>query len=139
MTEQKILKLSVDTGSVLIDIEDRGEKIGEFRFNPADIDIVRRYEKVAEFLDNTNLSQDAGAEEVLAFTDKIKEQFDYLLNYKVSNALFAKCNPLTPLANGDFYCEHVLEGIAGLIESVMGQRIAKKKAKIQKATAKYHK
>lgn len=139
MAEQKALKLSVDTGSVLIDIEDRGEKIGEFRFNPADIDIVRRYEKVAEYLDNTKIEESAGAEEVLAFTDKIKEQFDYLMNYKVSDALFAKCNPLTPLANGDFYCEHVLEGIAGLIEKEMGQRIAKKKAKIQKATAKYHK
>lgn len=139
MAEQKTLKLNVDTGSVLIDIEDRGEKIGEFRFNPADIDIVRRYEKVAEYLDSTKIEESAGAEEVLAFTDKIKEQFDYLMNYKVSDALFAKCNPLTPLSNGDFYCEHVLEGIAGLIEKEMGQRIAKKKAKIQKATAKYHK
>ncbi|MDO4272709.1 MAG: hypothetical protein Q4D16_03495 [Eubacteriales bacterium] len=139
MAEQKTLKLSVDTGSVLVDIEDRGEKIGEFRFNPADIDIVRRYEKMAEYLDNAEIGENVGAEEILAFTDKIREQFDYLLNYKVSDTLFAKCNPLTPLANGDFYCEHILEGIEGLIEKEMGQRIAKKKAKIQKATAKYHK
>lgn len=139
MAEQKMLKLSVDTGSVLIEVEDRGEKIGEFRFNPADIDIVRRYEKVADFLDRSQISETAGSEEVLEFADKLKEQFDYLLNYKVSDALFAKCNPLTPLANGDFYCEHVLEGIAGMIEKETGQRLAKKKAKIQKATAKYHK
>lgn len=139
MTDQKALKLSVDTGSVLIEVDDRGEKIGEFRFNPADIDIVKRYEKVEEYFNSIKVDENASAEEVLAFTDRIKEQFDYLLNYKVSDSLFSKCNPLTPLANGDFYCENVLDGIANIIENTMNQRLEKKKAKIQKATAKYHK
>ena len=133
------LKLSVDTGSVLIEIDDRGEKIGEFNFNPGDFDIIRRYEKVVEFMDSVEIGENAGPEEVLAYTDKMKEQFDYLLNYKASDALFAKCNPLTPLANGDFYCENVLAGIVKLIEQETGKRLSKKKAKIQRATAKYHK
>lgn len=133
------LQLNVDTGSILIEINDRGEKMGEFRFNPSDLDIVKRYEDVVEYLKGVTLGENAGAEEVLAFSEKIKEQFDYLLNYKVSDIIFAKCNPLTPLANGDFYCENVLEGIAGIIEQSTNQRVEQKKAKIRKATAKYHK
>lgn len=139
MAEMQRTKLSVDTGGMLVEVDDRGEKIGEFRFNPTDLDIVNRYEKVVEYFNSIKFDKDSQPQEVLDFSEKLKEQFDYLLNYKVSDALFAKCNPLTPLVNGDFYCEHVLEGIAGLIEKEMGKRLAKKKAKIQRATAKYHK
>ncbi|MCD8047114.1 MAG: hypothetical protein LUD80_00725 [Clostridiales bacterium] len=53
--------------------------------------------------------------------------------------MFAKCNPLTLTADGDFYVENVLDGIAGLINSQTSQRVERKKAKIRKATAKYHK
>lgn len=132
------MTLNVDTGSVIIDVEDKGEKIGEFRFNPADIDIVKRYENVVEYLNSVNFDKEATAEDVMKFTDELKEKFNYLLNYNVAEGLFSKCNPLTPLANGDFYCENVLEGIAGLVETEMGSRIEKKKAKIRRATAKYH-
>ena len=131
--------LNVDTGSVLVEVKDAGEKIGEFRFNPSDIDIIKRYEKVVECLDSMKISENPDIDEVFSYTDKIKEQFDYLLNYKASDVLFAKCNPLTPLANGDFYCESVLNGIGNLIENVTNQRVEKKKAKVRKATAKYHK
>lgn len=136
---QETMKLSVDTGSVLIDIDDKGEIIGQFRFNPNDIDIVKRYEKVAEALEAITVSEDAGADEILKVSDEIKVQFDYLLNYSVSSEIFSKCNPLTLTSNGDFYFESVIDGIAGLIERVMNERLKKKKAKISKATAKYHK
>lgn len=53
--------------------------------------------------------------------------------------MFAVCNPLTLVSDGDFYVEKVLEGIGNLIEQVTNQRLEKKKTKIQKATAQYHK
>ncbi len=133
------MKLSVDTGAVLINIDDNGEVIGQFKFNPNDLDIIKRYEHVVESLEKITISEDYDQEEFFKVTDEIKNQIDYLLNYKVSDEIFAKCNPLTLTSKGDFYVENVIEGIAGLIESVMDERIKKKKAKIQKATAKYHK
>lgn len=131
----KTLALNVDTGSILVEVKDKGEKIGEFRFNPCDLDIAKRYEKVADVLSNLKVSDDPDMDEVFAFSDKIKEQFDYLLNYKVSDAIFAKCNPLTPLADGGLYYVKVLDGIVGLFEQTTNQRMSK----INEATAKYHK
>lgn len=136
---QEIMKLTVDTGSVLVEINDKGEKIGSFRFNPNDLDIVRRYENVLKQLEEVKISDDANAEEILKVSDEIKNLMDYLLNYKVSDEIFCRCNPLSPTTNGDFYVENVLEGIAGLVEDTMNARLEKKKARIQKATAKYTK
>lgn len=136
---KEAMKLSVDTGAVVIDIDDRGERIGQFRFNPSDLDIVKRYGKVVEALSNIDIPEDPGEDEIFRISDEIKKQFDYLLNYEVSKEIFAKCNPLTPISNGDLYCENVLEGIAGIIEKTMNERISKKQANIRKATAKYHK
>lgn len=136
---QEVMTLSVDTGSVLINVDDKGEIIGQFRFNPSDMDIVRRYETVVDALNAITISEDAGADELLKISDEIKKQFDYLLNYNVSEGIFAKCNPFSMTAGGDFYFENVLDGIAGLIEKTTNQRIEKKRKKIEKATAKYHK
>jgi hypothetical protein len=41
-------------------------------------------------------------------------------------------------ANGDFYAENVLTGITNLIEKTMDTRLKAKRAKIAKATEKYH-
>lgn len=133
------MKLSVDTGSILVDIDDKGEVIGQFRFNPADIDIVRRYEKVVEALEAITFSNNTDADEMFKASDEVKKQMDYLLNYNVSNEIFAKCNPFTLTDSGDFYVEKVFEEIGGLIEEKMNKRLEKKKAKIRKATAAYRK
>ncbi|MCD8383283.1 MAG: hypothetical protein LUC30_10325 [Clostridiales bacterium] len=134
------LKLTIDTGAVTVDVYDAdGSVIGQFRFNPADIDLATRYQRVMKELGQLEVPADAGSEEMLALTDKLKEQMNYLLNYSVSEGLFAKCNPLTLTGDGDFYVENVLDGIAGLINSQTSQRVERKRAKIRKATAKYHK
>ena len=136
---QEVMTLSVDTGSVLINVDDKGEVIGQFRFNPSDLDILRRYESVVDAMNAIVIPEDAGADDMLRVSDEIKKQFDFLLNYNVSDGIFAKCNPFSMTAGGDFYFESVLDGIAGLIEKVTNQRIEKKRKKIEKATAKYHK
>lgn len=137
MTEAKKLVLNVDTGAVVVEIRDKGETIGEFKFNPNDADIVKRCENVVEALQKIEISENSNTDDIFAVSDEIKKQFDYLLNYKVSDSIFCKCNPLTLTADGDFYCEDVLEKIANIIEKVTKQRVDKKKAKIQRATAKY--
>ncbi len=136
---QEAMTLNVDTGAQVIDINDKGEIIGRFRFNPTDPDIARRWPKVRDAMNALTLPKNPTDDELFAVTDEIKKQFDFLLNYNVSDEIFSKCNPLTLVTNGDLYCENVLEGIAGIIEKVTNQRFEKKKVKIQKATAKYHK
>lgn len=133
------MQLNVDTGSIIVDINDKGEVIGQIRFNPNDLDLARRYESVVDSLEKISLPENAGVEDIFGVTDEIKRQIDYLLNANVSDEVFAKCNPLTLTANGDFYVESVMEGLAGLIEKTTSKRLAKKRAKIQKATSKYHK
>ncbi|MCD8047115.1 MAG: hypothetical protein LUD80_00730 [Clostridiales bacterium] len=79
------LKLTIDTGAVTADVYDTdGSVIGQFRFNPADIDLAARYQQVVKALGQMKVHADAGSEEMLALTDRLKEQMDYLLNYNVS-------------------------------------------------------
>lgn len=134
------LTLKVDTGAVTVDVEnENGMKIGEFEFVPTDTDIVNRYGSVVEFFNNVSFNENEGNEEIVKkFSSQIREQFDHLFNYPVSDSIFSKCGPLTPVQNGDFFFEVVLDGIRSIIEKVTNERIEKKMKKIRKATAKYH-
>lgn len=138
------LKLNVSTAAVTVPIYDMDAdgneiKIGAFRFNPSDIDIVRRYEDVIKVLEALNVPENAGVEEILKISDGLKEQINYLLGYNVADDIFKVCNPLTPTGDGDFFIEVVLNGIADIVEQESTARIKKKEAKIRRATAKYTK
>ena len=135
-----VMKLHVETGAIEVEVEDeRGEKLGAFRFNPADSNILKRYGAVVDFFNAVVLDEKASAEEQLRqmnqLADGIAGQFDYLLGYDVSEGLFGQCGPLTVTKNGDFFFEQVLEGVGGLIEQVTKKRLDKKLAKIKKAAA----
>lgn len=134
------LTLKVDTGAVTVDVEnENGKKIGEFEFVPTDTDIVNRYGSVVEFFNNVSFNENEGNEEIVKkFSSQIRDQFDHLFNYLVSDSIFSKCGPLTPVQNGDFFFEVVLDGIRSIIEKVTNERVEKKMKKIRKATAKYH-
>lgn len=141
MTQELSLELKLDAGFVTVPIIDEkdGGTLGHLKFNPNDFDIITRYESVAKELESIQIDKDSGENALFEVSDKIKEQIDYLLNFNVSGEVFAVCNPLTLVSDGDFYVEKVLEGIGNLIEQVTNQRLEKKKTKIQKATAQYHK
>lgn len=131
--------LSVNSGVIMVPVDDNGEIIGHIRFNPNDLDIVRRYDGIIDTLNTITLPDKPTTDELLELSDKIKGMFDTLLGYPVSEVLFSKCNPFTPTTNGDLYFENVMEGIKSLIEITMKQRLDKKRKKIQAATSKYHK
>lgn len=135
------LTLKVNTGAVTVDVEnENGKKIGEFEFVPTDTDIVNRYGSVVDFFNHVTFEENEPNEEIVKrFSNQIREQFDYLFNYPVSESIFAKCGPLTPTQDGDFFFEKVLDGIRALIEKVTNERVEKKMKKIRRATTKYHK
>ena len=139
-----VSKLRVETGAVTVEVEDeRGEVIGQFDFNPADSNILKRYSAVVDFFNGVSFDESLPEEEQIAAMNKlagdIAQQFDYLLGYSVSGGLFERCGPLTVTKNGDFFFEQVLQGVGSLIESVTKKRLDKKLAKIKKATEKYDK
>lgn len=134
------IKVKVNTGAINVIIRDEfDEEIGSFKFIPSDLDIADRYEKAIAEFESIAISEDAEFDSFIEISSKIKEIFDYLLNYKVSDTLFKVCNPLTPVSNGDFYFEVCIETIANIIEDTFNKRLEKKKARIQKATSKYTK
>lgn len=138
------LKLKVNTGAVKVAVEDEnGRKIGEFEIIPTDGDIINRYGKVVDFLNNIKFDQEASEDEkeekIRQFSAQIREQLDYLLNYPVSENIFRRCGPLTVTQNGDFFFVSVLDGICNIIEQLTNKRTKKKLNKIKSATAKYHK
>ena len=137
------MKLTVNTGAIVIDLEDeKGRKLGQFDFIPTDSNILDRYGKVVDFFNSVKFQDEMTGEqceqEMKKYAQDTKHQFDFLFDYPVSKEIFSHCGPLTVVANGDFYFETVLDGIAGLIEKVLNQRIQKKLNKIKKATGKYH-
>ncbi len=139
-----VMKLRVETGAVTVEVEDeRGRGLGSFDFNPADSNILKRYGAVVDFFNGLHFDDGGSEEEQLTqmnkLADDIAGQFDYLLGYDVSGAVFGKCGPLTVTKNGDFFFEQVLEGVGSLIEQVTKKRLDKKLAKIRRATAKYSK
>lgn len=139
--------LEVDTGLVDIDLKDKnGNILGSFEFSPTDSDIMNRYQNVVKAFNDIEapavlLDGTASDEEkdnfYNSFSQTIKEQIDYLLAHKVSDRIFAVCGPLTLLDNGDFYYEHVIEGIGNLIGNIMDERIDVKLKKVRDAVSKY--
>ena len=124
----------------MFDIEDaKGRILGQLEFIPTDSDIIRRYKEVVEKFNSMKIGENPTEDDILSFSDTVKEQVNYLLNYDVSASIFSICGPLTVVTSGDFFFENVMDAVATAIESVMKQRVEKKMEKVRRATAKYHK
>lgn len=136
-------KIIVDRGLEEYTIEDKkGNVLGSFEMNPADIEMVKRYEKVADAVSHIADDVDESKDIVDIMTEmeeKLNKQIDYLFNSKVSQSFFSITSPFTVLANGEFYIENVLNAIGGLIEAETGKRFDKIKTKVDKYAKKYHK
>lgn len=130
------LNLQIDTGAVEVELQDGGNVIGSFTFVPSDIDLITRFDDVQKAIKEFSIPKKLEEEEIMQITNFVKEQFAYLLNTDISG-IFAKCNPLTPLKDGSFYFEKVLDGVATVIEKTMDKRVKTRQAKIDKALKKY--
>ena len=136
-------KIVVDRGLEHYTSEDKnGTVLGKFEMNPADLELVKRYEHVAEAVshiaDNVEEIKDI-VKIVKEMEEKLNKQIDYLFNSNVSQSFFSITSPFTVLANGEFFVENVLNAIGKLIEAETGKRFEKVQTKIGKYTSKYHK
>lgn len=119
-----------------------GKRLFSITFNPADVGIAKRYEQVVDFfnkLDASELESDDMIESLEKVNAALSEKLDMLCNAPVSSSIFSVMAPLTPLSNGKFYVEEILERIGELIESTINVRMKKVQSRLEKYTAKYPK
>ena len=128
--------ITIDDGSIDIPIQNQfGEKIGVFRFNPADINIVNRYNEVADQfgevvkpLIDANISPEGEGEDDESVRllneagDKMADLMDYVLNGNSREAFFSKTHIFTPVG-GMFYCEKVYEAIGSFISQKFASEV----------------
>lgn len=108
------------------------------RFNP-DLDIARRYEKTVDFLNNMFEGQDEkDIDAFFAKSDELKEQLNEMFGSDISTPIFSVMNPFTPLENGKFYVEEIIEKLGQIVESELDVRVKRVQSRQSKYTAKYH-
>ena len=134
MNDTHVIQLT--TGDVTYELRNEsGEQIGVIRFNPADIDIVRRGEAVAKWFGSMKIPKKPTLEQVYELSDKIKEQFDFWLNRNVSAEIFKVCNPLSLLSDGTRYYVSVLNVVSDILAKTLRERVEKSAKRVAEAVA----
>lgn len=114
--------------------DDDGDAVASFRLNPADARMLTRLEKACKEAQEMgeNAPQMATGADVEAYNGQIEGLICDALGVK-HDAIFEVLPGTAILPDGDLYAVHVL----GIVADVMAPEIAKRKAKMQNAAAKY--
>lgn len=137
--------INVSTGLKTYDIADMdGNILCSFSFNPADVDIVERYDKaMAEFESKIKDIKNSETESFVDQSKKMKklayDMVDEIFNADIASKFFSIMSPLTPMEDGTLFLEDVIVKIGKVIEKEVGARVKKADLKISKHTAKYRK
>lgn len=137
--------INVSTGLKTYDIADMdGNILCSFSFNPADVDIVERYDKaMAEFESKIKDIKNSETESFVDQSKKMKklayDMVDEIFNADIASKFFSIMSPLTPMEDGTLFLEDVIVKIGKVIKKEVGARVKKADLKISKHTAKYRK
>lgn len=150
MANEKILKfngIAVDDGSVEVPIQNkRGDVIGTFVFNPTDIGIIERYnkvigdfDKITEPLESINVNPDGTADEkndaeMAALKEAETRLYDacnYLFGGNFAEAFFGKMHPFSPI-NGRFYCENALNAVGKFISAQFEREVKQVNTRVER-------
>lgn len=118
-----------------------GNVLFTINFNP-DLDIARRYNKTVDFLDKmfSDLGKEGKeADHFFEKCDELRAQLNELFNSDIATPIFSVMNPFTPLENGKFYIEEIIEKLGDIVESEFDTRVKRVRSRQSKYTAKYHK
>lgn len=143
------LSITVDDGYQRIPINNKyGDEIGVFYFNPTDIGIIERYNKLADtfdaiteplqgvHVDENDTSEESEAKR-LAALDEAKNRLyaavDELFGGNAAEAFFGKVHPFSPV-DGNFYCEVVLKTVGQFIGEQFDVETKKMSARVQQYT-----
>lgn len=137
-------KIVINDGFKTYDIENQdGKLLGQFSFNPADTNIIKRYNAAVEkfksiFEEVESLKESDTADIITEMDKKTAELIDGIFNADVASNFFAIMGPFSPLASGKFYIESVIDAVGQALEAEIGERVKKMNAKVSKHTSKYH-
>ena len=136
-------KIVVNNGVKQYEVVDTfGNSLGIFMFNPADTNIVRRYDEIKKYLEEmAQKDYDEDLETIFKIEDEIKEKIDYLFGADVSGTFFATTGPLAIIETGEPFVWSVINSLEQVIEAEMNVRIEKIKQmdeQIKKHTDKYN-
>lgn len=112
-------KITIDSGKKVYNLASMdGIELGEFSFCPTDTTIIRRYDEVfAKFTELLQLDENMDAGEAAKKVECIiREQFDYLFGFPVSDSFFRDIKPLAILENNEIFAVYVLKVIGGVID-----------------------
>lgn len=132
-------RIKINDGYKSYEIVNQDDKVlGVFRFNPADSNIVEKYNDVVESLQTAIAPAEQGDEETISRASSlIREKMDDLFGEDTSKTFFSITGPLSPLSNGQFFAENILEAIGAIIEKEMEARVKKVRERMNKYTDKY--
>ena len=128
-------QIKLDSRELIEIVDSDGNVTGHFRWNPADLDIVKRFEKTMSFFESMEVKEN-NLDEISA---AIKEQVNFLLDSPDAAETLFSCNPLTPRLDGTYYFEYVFNALADFIKSELNVRVPKVTKRIKKYTDKYEK
>ena len=149
MTDNTIV---IDDGSVEVTVRNKnGDEIGRFSFQPTDLGIIERFNKLATDFesitaplekldiasDGTVDSEDEG--QLSALHEAEKKLFaacDSLFQSPVSTAFFSKTHPFSPIG-GRFFCETVLEALGKFVSAQFEREVKQINSRVGKYTKDY--
>lgn len=131
-------QIKIDSREWIEIVNSNGDVTGGFYWNPSDLDIVKRCEKVMDFFEHMETpKKETGTDILFALSNTIKDQFDYLISPGASETLFKHANPLSPREDGSLYAEYVLGQLVAFIESELDVRMKRTTARIEQHTKDY--
>lgn len=128
-------QIKLDTRELIEIVDSDGNVTGHFRWNPSDLDIVKRFDSVVNFFNSMQVNEN-NADEI---SEAIKNQANYLLDSPDAAEELFHCNPLTPRSDGTYYFEYVFNTLAEFVKSELKVRVPKVTSRMKKYTAKYEK
>ena len=141
------LSITVDDGYQRVPINNKyGDEIGVFYFNPTDIGIIERYNKLANSFDgitepleslsvdgDEDITDEKYASAISESKERLVTAVDELFQGNAAEAFFGKVNPFSPV-DGMFYCETVLRVVGEFISKQFNTETEKFSARVAKYT-----
>ena len=143
------LSITVDDGYKRVPITNNyGDEVGIFYFNPTDIGIIERYNRLAETFDSITeplqaLNEAADGEDSNSDTrqlealkeaeERLYAAVNELFGGDFAGAFFGKVNPFSPV-DGSFYCEVALRSVGEFISQQFDSETAKFAERVSKYT-----
>lgn len=127
-------RIKIDDGSKTYEIVNQDDKVlGTFTFNPSDTDIIARYDGVVAEIEKWAEDETPPTpEKFVQMQNGLIDKMDELVRADTRSSFFSICGAFTPMANGKFFAQIVLEAIGAVIEKETKKRMKKVDAHINK-------